>query len=125
MKKKYIIALVVGIMILLGIIIGVAVIGKDNNTDPNYKVHEADDDTVEIESENGLQESESEDGPILEENNMIDFNGDASEKSEKDDKTDVITDKDGEKEDYTEEPKESEELDEPETSETGKWGTFY
>lgn len=126
MKKKHIVALAIGLVVLLGLVISIRVINgkKDRNSD--YIVHEKDEDTVEIETENGLNQSESEDGPVLDEDDMIDFNGgnfDSSEKSDKnetihkeDGKTDVTPDKDDDNEDDAEEP---------ETPDTGVWGTFY
>ena len=140
MKKKHIAALTVSLVILLGVVIGVMVINgpKDRNSD--YIIHEKDDDAVEIETENGLKQSESEDGPVLDEDNMIDFNSgnfNNSEESDKhnttdkeDDKTDVTPDKDSGNEDYTEEPLEGdtdnpEIPEEPDVPETGAWGNFY
>lgn len=148
MKKKHISVLVVGIIILVGILIGViSITSKDDNVDKDYKVHDTDENTVEIESEKGLKESDSEDGPTLEENNIIDFNGgnfNSSEKNdqkdttdEKDNKTDVTQNKDGDNEGSTEKPKEPEEPedseepekpeqpDENEIPDTGTWGAFY
>lgn len=143
MKKKHIIALAIGLVVLLGLVIGIMVINGQKDKNSDYTVHEKDDDTVEIESENGLNQSESEDGPVLDEDNMIDFNGsdaDSSDRSDKndttdktdttdkeDDKTDATPDKDGGNEDDTEEPSEGdlENPDEPEVPETGAWGSFY
>lgn len=126
MKKKHIIALVVGIIILLGIVIGIVIVSRENDdADKDYKVHETNDDTVEKESENGLKESDSEDGPVSNEDIVIDFNGETSDDNTTNDKgneTEVTTDKDSNNEDDLETPEKPEA---PETQETGKWGTFY
>lgn len=119
MKRKYIIALVICLLVLIGIIIGIVVTNnqkEDGNKKSDYTVHETGDDTVEEESENSLNESDSEDGPVLDEDNMIDFNGGDD-------------DKDGDAEEpsegVTENPEDSKETEEPEVPDTGMWGGFY
>lgn len=143
------IILVICFFVLLAVVIGVVAInGQKDNTDngTDYIVHETDEDSVEEKSENGLKESDSEDGPVLNKDNMIDFNGDKShsDKTDKNGKADNTnntdsvedTDKvngdnqDSENKSETEEPSndESNESEEPEDSkvpDTGAWGIFY
>lgn len=81
-KKVCIALLVICVLILAGVIIGIAVKGNKDETETGKTgsgqdviVHDTDEDTVEEKAEGGLTESDSEDGPVLNEDNMIDFNG--------------------------------------------------
>ncbi len=149
MKRKYIIAIIIGVLLLVGLIL-VFTLGKDNgktdkdNTGNDVIVHESDDNTVEEKAEGGLKESDSEDGPVLDEDTMIDFNGgdtqDGDNDTSDDDQGDnskpadkpsddkpsggAGNDSDEEGDSTTEEPSEGEEEDE-DSKDTGAWGIFY
>ena len=133
MKQKNIIALTIIAVILLGVVVGISVVNKKNekaDKDYEYIVHETDKDTVEEETENGLNASDSEDGPVLDQDNMIDYNGGDSNSGDKNDeedgKTGVTPDNDGETEVPSEGDLENpEEPEEPEVPDTGTWGGFY
>lgn len=124
-KKICITILVICILILAGVIIGIALKGDKGETETGKGgsgqeiiVHESDEDTVEEKAEGGLMESDSEDGPVLNADNMIDFNGsDASGDNTGDDSAADNAD------DSTDEnPKED---DEEDSEDTGSWGAFY
>lgn len=147
MKKKYIIAIIIGVILLLGLIL-VLTLGKDkgkpdkDNAGNDVIVHESDDDTVEEKAEGGLKESDSEDGPVLDEDTMIDFNGgdnkdegndtssgnqgDNSKPNDKpsDDKPSDSTENGDGGNNEGEEPSEGEE-EEEDSKDTGAWGAFY
>lgn len=145
MKKKYIIAIIIGVLLLVGLIL-VLTLGNDEgktdkeNTENDVIVHESDENTVEEKAEDGLKESDSEDGPVLNEETMIDFNGGDSQ-SESSDTTDGNQVDDNkpndepsddnpsdstENDNTTEDPSEDDgEEEDPEVPETGAWGTFY
>lgn len=133
-KKVCIALLVICVLVLAGVIIGIAMKGdKDDvetgKTDLGQEiiVHESDENTVEEKAEDGLTESDSEDGPVLDENNMIDFNGSdvKAEESETDiafDNSDGNAGKDHTTDDSTDEyPKE----EDGESKDTGSWGALY
>lgn len=115
-KKTCIFLFSAVILVLSGIIIMVAVKGRKDKEQDTI-VYDTDKDTVEEKVKDGLKESDSQDGPALDENNMIDFDGndstvngnkgtvgtsvlDPAEETPKGDKDDDIKD-------------------------TGSWGTFY
>ena len=133
MKKKCIIALTIIAVILFSVVISIiAVNKKKEKTDQDYEytVHESDKDTIEEETEDGLNISDSEDGPVLDEDNMIDFNGGDSNSGnktdEKDGKTDVTPNTGGETEVPSEGDLENpEEPEEPDVPDTGTWGGSY
>ena len=144
MKKKYIIAIIIGVLLLMGLIL-VMTLGNDkvktnkDNTENDVIVHESDDDTVEEKAEGGLKESDSEDGPVLDEDTMIDFNGgdnqdegndtsddnqgDNSKPTDKpsDDKPSDSTENGDGGDNEGEEPSE----DDEDSKDTGAWGAFY
>lgn len=141
MKKKYIIAIIIGVLLLVGLIL-VFTLGKDNgktnkdNTDNDVIVYESDDNTVEEKAEGGLKESDSEDGPVLDEDTMIDFNGGENQGEDSDTSGDNQGDnskptvkpsdstENGDSENNEgEEPSEGEE--EEDSKDTGSWGVFY
>ena len=134
-KKLCVAILIICILILVGVIIAVAVRGDKDDTEigkgsskQEVIVHESDKDTVEEKAEGGLTESDSEDGPVLDEDKMIDFNG--SDAKTEDDKTDSASSdsddnagEDNNADDSTDEnPKEEED---EESKDTGSWGAFY
>lgn len=150
MKKKYMIAIVIGVLLLAGLIL-VLTLGKDkektgkDNAENDVIVHETDENTVEEKAEGGLKESDSEDGPVLDEDNMIDFNGsdaqpeDGNKPAENqgngsnpdsdpsDGSPSDGADNTGDGDDTGEEPSEGEEEEEDseDTEDTGSWGRFY
>lgn len=142
MKKKYIIAIIIGVLLLVGLIL-VFTLGKDNgktnkdNTDNDVIVHESDDNTVEEKAEGGLKESDSEDGPVLDEDTMIDFNGgdnqgegsdtsggNQGDSSKPNDKPSDSTENGDDGNNEGEDPSEGGE-EEEDSKDTGAWGTFY
>lgn len=133
MKKKYVVALTIMAVILFCVVISIIGVNKKKekaDKDYEYTVHESDKDTIEEETENGLNESDSDDGPFLDEDNMIDYNGGDSNSGDKNDeedgKTGVTPDNDGETEVPSEGDLENpEEPEEPEVPDTGTWGGFY
>lgn len=106
---------------------------KKNDSEQEVIVHNADENTVEEKAESGLTVSESEDGPSLDKENMIDFNGSDKTSNEKND-TDNVTDEENE-DDHTETTDEEEDADKTEEppqdtdssdTDTGvTWGNFY
>ena len=140
-KKLYITIIIICILILVGWIIGIVMNqGKEpsgkNDSEQDVIVHETDENTVEEKAEAGLKESDSEDGPVLNEDNMIDFNGsdaksdnDESEKNDVDDsKTDDKQGNDSEDNEDTNatKPSDDEQKEDDENSDdTGSWGIFY
>ncbi len=120
MKQKYIIVSIIAVLLLIGLVL-VLTLGKgtekenEDNAGKDITIHQSDKNTVEEKAEGGLQESDSEDGPILDDDTMIDFNGgDAQTGGEGV----------GEGDDTTEETPGDEEDDE-DTEDTGTWGGFY
>lgn len=132
-KKVRIGILGICILILIGLIIGIVLNGdKDKigtgkeNSGQDIIVHEADKDTVEEKAEDGLKESDSEDGPILNEDNMIDFNGsDASDSSEDEESSDEDSSEDEESNDEDSSEDDKKEEGEDGETDTGSWGIFY
>lgn len=134
-KKQHMIAIAVGVLMLIciGIIVGV-ISGNDkdseDNTTPKATVYDIDENTVEEEAEDGLSKSDSEEGPILEEEDIIDFqteNGEtksesAEQKNEKVDDAQTSQDNDAAKDDNdaAEDDKQEEA-----SKDTGSWGIFY
>lgn len=134
-KKVCITILVICILILLGVIIAVTIKGDKDNTESEKGglkqeviVHESDKDTVEEKAAGGLTESDSEDGPVLDEDKMIDFNG--SDAKAEDSETDRASGDSGntgngagnESDDNNSNAKEDED---EESKDTGSWGAFY
>ena len=85
---------------------------------PGVVVHESDEETIEEKAEDGLKESDSEDGPVLDEDNMIDFNGSET-------KDDHKTNSDDTDEPTHENLNDEEEEEDENSKDTGAWGTFY
>ena len=142
MKKKYIIAIIIGVLLLVGLIL-VLTLGKDKgktgkeNAENDVIVHETDENTVEEKAEDGLIESDSEDGPVLDEDKMIDFNGsdeqpedgnkpveNQGDGSNTDSNPSDGSNDNGDGDDTGEEPSEGEE-EEEDSKDTGVWGIFY
>lgn len=115
-KKVCISMLVFIVLVMVGGIIVAAIKGREDKEQDTI-VYDTDKDTVEEKVKEGLEESDSQDGPAFDENNMIDFDGsdstvngnkgtvgtsvlDPAEETPKGDKDDDIKD-------------------------TGSWGTFY
>lgn len=115
-KKVCISMLVFIVLVMVGVIIVAAIKGREDKEQDTI-VYDTDKDTVEEKVKEGLEESDSQDGPAFDENNMIDFDGsdstvngnkgtvgtsvlDPAEETPKGDKDDDIKD-------------------------TGSWGTFY
>lgn len=156
-KKICVVILAICVLVLAGVIIGIALTGDKGETETGKTgsgqdviVHDTDEDTVEEKAEGGLTESDSEDGPVLNEDNMIDFNG--SDAKTEDNQTgdgkaesgagenesggnEATGNESGDSEsagndseednagDSTDEnPKED---DEEDSEDTGAWGTFY
>ncbi len=117
----------------MAVIVG-AISSKDKRDNENIEkdviVHEIDGETVEEKSKDGLVESDSEDGPVLKEENIIDFNGD-SEKKDSDDKKETEPEKQestqGGGNDSRDDNEETTEEDKQEESsgDTGSFGVFY
>lgn len=146
-KKMCIALLVICILILAGVIIGIALKGDKDETETGKTgtgqdviVHDADEDTVEEKAEGGLTESDSEDGPVLNEDNMIDFNGSDAETEDNrtdDDKAgnesggnetsgnDNAGDGSGDNTGNDSEDENPKEDDEEDSEDTGSWGAFY
>lgn len=130
-KKIRIGILVLCILILIGVIIGIALNGDRNETGKeddgqDVIVYEADKNTVEKKDEGGLTESDSEDGPVLNEDNMIDFNG-SDAKTEDNETDDGKTDKGsvGNKNNNNENSSDDDSTEGENSGDTGTWGTFY
>lgn len=135
MKKKYNIACIIGVLLLAGVIL-VLSLGKDKgktgkeNVEDDVIVHETDENTVEEKAEEGLKESDSEDGPVLDEDKMIDFNGsddqpeDGNKPVENQGNSSNTDSNPSDGDDTGEEPSEGEE-EEEDSKDTGAWGTFY
>lgn len=149
-KKICIAVIIIFVLILAGVIIGLALnndkdkVDKDN-TKQDVIVHEADENTEEESDEDGLFESDSEDGPVLSEENIIDFNGSDAESS--DEKDSVDSDKNTDSTDDKNNDKDSSDDDasstagndkdnaggdsmdddkqEGDSKDTGAWGAFY
>ncbi|MBQ2986761.1 MAG: hypothetical protein IJE23_04690 [Tyzzerella sp.] len=140
MKKKKILA-IIAILVLFGLVLAL-ILGKGNgkenrdNVGKDVIVHESNENTLEEDAEDGLKESDSEDGPILDEETMIDFNGDTP--NNKQENTTKPSDNNlndielnsgreddgvGENDNTTEEP--SGDGDEENFKDTGAWGVFY
>lgn len=132
-KKLYITIIIICILILVGWIIGIIMNqGKEtsgkNDSEQDVIVHETDENTVEEKAEEGLKESDSEDGPVLNEDNMIDFNGsDAKSDNNESEGNDVDDSKTDDNEDTNAaEPSDDEQKEDDENSDdTGSWGIFY
>lgn len=133
-KKIRIALLVICVLILAGVIIGIAVKGNKDETETGKAgsgqdviVHDTDEDTVEEKAEGGLTESDSEDGPVLNEDNMIDFNGsDAKDDNKADNGGKTDSEGSGNEnagnDSEDENPKED---DEEDSEDTGSWGAIY
>lgn len=157
-NKKVRIALIAIIVpVLAGVVLGIALNGDKDKTDRDSAeqdliVHEKDENTIEETVEDGLIESDSKDGPVLNEENIIDFNGsDAGNTNEKnvedrDKNTEAFNNKnnDGEKdsdisgttengkEDVNDDSNKDESDSDKNNSvesegakDTGSWGVFY
>lgn len=140
-KKICIAVIVICMLILVGVIIGLAL---DNDADKADKenagqdviVYEADENTAEETDEDGLIESDSEDGPVLSEDNMIDFNGSDTESSDEKDYEDsdkntnstdnTNNDKDSSNNDNTDDDSNKDDSNKDDSNkDTGSWGAFY
>ena len=136
MKQKHIIVSIIAVLLLIGLVL-VWTLGKgtekenEDNAGKDITIHQSDKNTVEEKAEGGLQESDSEDGPILDEDTMIDFNGgDAQTGGEgvgEGDDTTEVADEEPTGGDTTEDTTGNEEDDEDteDTEDTGTWGGFY
>ncbi len=150
-KKIGSVIIILSVLILLGIIVGVLFRGNENqisNNDSNRNnleqdiiVHESDENTVEKQDEDGLSSSVSEDGPVLNDEQIIDFNGSGSQKEDnklteskkEEDKT--PENKDGtDKKDTTDDQEESnsnssednnDNKENEDDEDTGSFGIFY
>lgn len=125
MKKKYIIASIIAVLVLTGLVL-VLTLGKDgekengDNSGKDITVHESDKNTVEEKAEGGLKESDSEDGPVLDDDTMIDFNGGDAQTGGS------TTSDDNQKDDNKpSDSKPGDEGDDEDTKDTGTWGGFY
>lgn len=141
-KKICMTIVVVCVLILVAIIIGL-VLNRDkssvSNEEQDVIVHEADENTVEEIGEDGLFESDSEDGPVLSEDNMIDFNGSNTENGDSSTKDDADDDSNKNESDKAESDKDESSKDESgkdesgkddsnkddDAKDTGSWGAFY
>lgn len=143
-KKICIAILVFVILIFAGVIVGVVLRGNQDkdmagkeDKDQDVIVFETDENTVEKESESGLKKSDSEDGPVLDKNSMIDFNGsDATSNDTNTEQNDASngnvnntddSNNSNHTEDNADEPKDENQNDDDQTNskETGTWGVFY
>lgn len=150
MKKRYIVISVICLLLLCVALTVGMIMNKDTDSDgdvfENVIVHDTNKDTVEEESEDGLKESDSEDGPVLNEETIIDFNGNdekkdsdkknesTSEKQEdsEDDDSDNLKDEEGTENNTVDDNKADIEDDttednkkEEDSKDTGSWGVFY
>lgn len=146
-KKICIALLVICVLVLAGVIIGIAMKGNKDKTETGKTgsgqdviVHDTDEDTVEEKAEGGLTESDSEDGPVLNEDNMIDFNGSDAKTEDNqtgDGKTESGADENesggnedtgnesGDNNGNDSEDENPKEDDEEDSEDTGSWGAFY
>ncbi len=134
-KKMCIAIFVVAVLVLAGIIIGVA-IKSDKDSESNGRVgkeqdviiYDTDENTVEEKTEEGLKESDSEDGPVLSNDNMINFDGSdandnqANGSNGSDSNTGAGNTGDDADEPKDENPKDN---DEEDSKDTGSFGRFY
>ena len=122
------------VLVLVGIIVGVS--WRDNsdkdmadreNKEQDIIVYETDENTIEEKVENGLQASDSEDGPILDENSMIDFNGSNYDATDNDKNNTGKSDDKDHVGDNIDEPNNESQINDKETDskDTGTWGGFY
>ena len=122
-KHKIAIAVAISLVVLIGVIVGIILANSNKDKskkNPDYTVHESDKNTIEEESENGMTESDSEDGPVLDENAMIDFNG-----GDKEDTSKEPTDEGKDQQVNPDKPTNPDEPEEPDVPDTGTWGGFY
>lgn len=158
-KKIRIAIIIIIVLILAGVVIGIALNGDKNKADKgdagqDIIVHEKEDNTKEESDEAGLIESDSEDGPILKEENIIDYSGgekqegsETAEDSNKDESNKNDSDKgDSNKEDLDKDESNQDDSNKDEsnkeesdkdnsnkddtskdegTKDTGSWGAFY
>ena len=134
------------ILVTIAVIFGISLkrdedVSDNNQPGQDITIYETDEDTVEKEAEGGLKESDSEDGPVLNEENMIDFNGgDVGDDSNPSDETtnsddngsgteknaeDNTGEGNGNKDNEEESPEEDKEEEEDDSGDTGSWGAFY
>ena len=141
--------IIIVVLILAGVVIGIALNGDKDKADKgdtgqNVIVHEKEDDTREESDEAGLIESDSEDGPMLKDEDIIDYSGgngenstpnskeEADDASSKDNSDENNSDKDNSDKDNSDKDNsdkndsDKDESDKDEgTKDTGSWGAFY
>ena len=137
-KKVRIALIAIVVLILAGVVLSIALNGDRDTTDKepagqDVIVHEKEENAKEEIGEGGLIESDSEDGPVLKEENIIDYSGDDGEKdsikddSGKDDFEQEDSDKDASNKEHSNDDnsdKGDPDKDE-DTQDTGSWGAFY
>ena len=148
-KKVRIVLIAIIVLVLAGVVLGIALNGGKEKIDKgdagqDVIVHEKEENTKEEVGETGLIESDSEDGPSLKEENIIDYSGSEkqgssknAEDSGKDDSNKNDSDRDdSNKEDLGEGESNKDESDKDDSNkddtskdedakDTGSWGAFY
>ena len=150
MKKRYIVISVICLLLLCVALTVGMIMNKDTDSDgdvfENVIVHDTNKDTVEEESEDGLKESDWEDGPVLKEDSIIDFNGNDDKKDDDKKQEDNFEHKEGNQsndndvkdnvnnqgddatnDNQTDNNDDATDNDnkEDDSKETGTWGIFY
>ncbi len=128
-KKVKIMLIAIIVLILAGVVLVIALNGGKDKTDKgdagqDVIVHEKEENAKEEVGETGLIESDSEDGPSLKEENIVDYSGGEKQESSKnaeDSNKDDSNKNDSGKGDSNKDDTSKDEG----TKDTGSWGAFY
>lgn len=133
-KKKCIILISLSVLILLVIIMWVLSrenknqINNNNSNKDNIEqdiiVHESDENLKEKQDEDGLAPSDSKDGPVLKDEQMINFNDSEGDNKLTEDK-DIIDKADNKDENNSDSNEDDNNQDDEDEKDTGRFGIFY